>query len=237
MGESLKIAGIQSVLAAIEANRIEKIWVDSLSKNTRIKSIKTIDCPIIEVSRTQLDKMMGESVHHQGIVAQIALPIASLEAVCQSDQSIVVLDGVTDPRNVGAIMRTANAFSVAAIIMSKRRSAPLSAVVASASCGAIATLPIIRVSNIARTLKLIGQSNRWIVGACETGNKQMFSTLLPQRLCWVLGDEGEGIRRLTREYCDELMRIPTVQGRSGCLNVSNVFAICMAAETASNANR
>ncbi len=233
--EIIKIAGIQPVLSAVQAKSILKLWMDKNSHNSRLIEIKNgdSDFPIIEASRSQLAQMVGEDVHHQGVVADIVLPSASLETACAGDQTLVVLDGVTDPRNLGAIMRTAQAFSVGAIIMAKHRSAPLSAVVARVSCGAIATLPIIRIGNIARALKMIGDSNRWIIGACETGDKQMFVDRLPDRVCWVLGDEGNGLKRLTREGCDELMRIPTVQGREGCLNVSNVFAICMAAQKTS----
>lgn len=235
--ETIRVSGTQTVMSALTEGAVIKLWLDKKLSERWEQMSATLPAPlpanaVAFVSGEQLSQLIkngGKEGVKQGMVADIRLPQRSLAEVCEGCRPLVVLDGVTDPRNVGAIMRTARAFSVGAVIVPKRRSAAISDVVARTSCGAVVTLPIVQVSNIARTLATIKESQRWVVGACESANNNMLTARLPTNLCWVLGDEGNGLRRLTKEYCDELLRIPTVSGAAGCLNVSTVFAICMAA--------
>jgi 23S rRNA (guanosine2251-2'-O)-methyltransferase len=139
---------------------------------------------------------------------------------------VLVLDGVTDPHNLGACLRVANAAGANAVIAPKDRAAGITPAVSKVASGAAEATPYLMVTNLARTLGELKERNLWIVGADERAEKTLFEADLPDSIAWVLGAEGEGMRRLTRETCDLLVKIP-MAGEVDSLNVSVSAGVCL----------
>jgi 23S rRNA (guanosine2251-2'-O)-methyltransferase len=137
-----------------------------------------------------------------------------------------VLDGVTDPHNLGACLRSADAFGAHAVIVPKDRAVGVNATVAKAASGAADTVPVITVTNLARTLRELKDRGVWLAGAEAGGAENLFDADLSGPLAWVLGAEGSGLRRLTRELCDRIVAIPLL-GTVASLNVSVATGICL----------
>ncbi|MGQ7192062.1 23S rRNA (guanosine(2251)-2'-O)-methyltransferase RlmB, partial [Escherichia sp. HC-TM1] len=134
--------------------------------------------------------------------------------------------GVTDPHNLGACLRSADAAGVHAVIVPKDRSAQLNATAKKVACGAAESVPLIRVTNLARTMRMLQEENIWIVGTAGEADHTLYQSKMTGRLALVMGAEGEGMRRLTREHCDELISIP-MAGSVSSLNVSVATGICL----------
>lgn len=148
------------------------------------------------------------------------------DLLAQLDQPfLLILDGVTDPHNLGACLRSADAAGVHAVIVPKDRSAQLNAT-AKVACGAAENVPLIRVTNLARTMRLLQEENVWIVGTAGEADHTLFQSKMTGPMALVMGAEGEGMRRLTREHCDELISIP-MAGSVSSLNVSVATGICL----------
>ncbi|MEP6942068.1 MAG: 23S rRNA (guanosine(2251)-2'-O)-methyltransferase RlmB [Betaproteobacteria bacterium] len=168
---------------------------------------------------------------HQGVVAEVdaAMPSVTVDEVLDAIDTpplLVILDGVTDPHNLGACLRSTDAFGAHAIIVPKDRAVGLNATVAKAASGAADTVPVISVTNLARTMRDLKERGVWLVGADAEGTESLFAAELAGPIAWVLGAEGSGLRRLTRELCDRLVHIP-LQGSVGSLNVSVAAGICL----------
>ena len=180
------------------------------------------------VDRGRLDHLLGRDIAHQG-VALLADPLAPpiLQQVLERPGPIIVLDQVTDPRNVGAILRSAAAFAVAAVITQDRNAPEETGALAKAASGALETVPLLRAVNIARTLVALKAANCWVVGL-DAGAQVALSgpALADRRVALVLGAEGEGLRRLTRETCDELAGL-AMPGVMESLNVSAAGAVAL----------
>ena len=138
---------------------------------------------------------------------------------------LLVLDGVTDPHNLGACLRNADAFGAHAVVVPKDRAAGLNATVAKAASGAADTVPVISVTNLARALRDLKEKGVWILGA-DAGGESLFAADVSGPLAWVLGAEGAGLRRLTRDLCDRIVGIP-LSGSVESLNVSVASGICL----------
>ncbi|QHZ97881.1 23S rRNA (guanosine(2251)-2'-O)-methyltransferase RlmB [Pasteurella multocida] len=184
------------------------------------------------VNRQTLDKK-AEGEVHQGIMARVQpakeLNEADLDTLLQNQSNplLLVLDGVTDPHNLGACLRTADAAGVCAVIVPKDKSAQLTAIARKVACGAAEVVPLIRVTNLARTLRELQQKhNIWVVGTAGEATNTLYQTQLTGGLALVMGAEGEGMRRLTREHCDQLISIPMV-GSVSSLNVSVATGVCL----------
>ncbi|MCS4306978.1 23S rRNA (guanosine2251-2'-O)-methyltransferase [Rheinheimera pacifica] len=181
-------------------------------------------------NRKTLDDMVGGQ--HQGIIAKARLQSSGSEAdlaaiVAQQDKPfILILDGVTDPHNLGAILRSADAAGVHAVVAPKDRSVKLTSVVRKVACGAAESVPFITVTNLARTLRELQDAGVWIVGTAGETETLVYNADLKGSLALVLGAEGEGLRRLTRETCDSLVKIPMF-GTVSSLNVSVAAGICL----------
>ena len=165
-----------------------------------------------------------KNARHQGVVGFIdaSKNHVHLEDVLENLKEppfLLVLDGITDPHNLGACLRTADAMGVHAVIAPKDRSAGLNATVSKVACGAAESLPYITVTNLARTLRELKEYGIWIIGTDMGGEADLFHYPVPESVAWVMGNEGEGMRRLTREHCDALVSIP-MYGSVESMNVS-----------------
>ena len=165
-----------------------------------------------------------KNARHQGVAGFIdaSKNHVHLEDVLENLKEppfLLVLDGITDPHNLGACLRTADAMGVHAVIAPKDRSAGLNATVSKVACGAAESLPYITVTNLARTLRELKEYGIWIVGTDMGGDADLFHYPVPESVAWVMGNEGEGMRRLTREHCDALVSIP-MYGSVESMNVS-----------------
>jgi 23S rRNA (guanosine2251-2'-O)-methyltransferase len=179
------------------------------------------------VDRGRLDHLLGRDVAHQGaaLLADLLTP-PSLQSVLEKSGPIIVLDQVTDPRNIGAIMRSAAAFGATAVITQDRNAPEETGALAKAASGALETLPLLRAVNIARTIIALKAANVWCVGLDAAGKPLSGPTFADRRVALVLGAEGEGLRRLTRETCDEIAGLTIKRGVES-LNVSAAAAVAL----------
>ena len=186
-------------------------------------------CPVSVADAQRLREIAG-TAHHQGVVAIVdaAAPALTLEDVIDLSQEpplLLVLDGVTDPHNLGACLRSADAFGAHAVVVPKDRAAGVNATVAKIASGAADTVPVVTVTNLARALRDLKAHGVWILGA-DAGGENLFDADITGPIAWVLGAEGGGLRRLTREQCDRIVGIP-VMGTVESLNVSVAAGICL----------
>jgi 23S rRNA (guanosine2251-2'-O)-methyltransferase len=177
--------------------------------------------------RARLDQLLGRDIAHQG-VALLAdpLPPPSLQHTLERPGPLLVLDQVTDPRNVGAILRSAAAFGAAGVITQDRNAPEENGALAKAASGALETMPLLRAVNITRTLIALKAANIWCVGLDAGGSALSGPALADRRVALVLGAEGTGLRRLTRETCDLIAGLP-IQGGMESLNVSAAAAVAL----------
>ena len=188
---------------------------------------------VIQVANRQWLDEKVEGAVHQGIIARVRegrqyqendLP-ALLENL-EQPPFLLILDGVTDPHNLGACLRSADAAGVHAVIVPRDRSAQLNATAKKVACGAAETVPLIRVTNLARTMRFLQEQNVWIVGTAGEADHNLYQSKMTGPMALVMGAEGDGMRRLTREHCDELISIP-MAGSVSSLNVSVATGICL----------
>ena len=175
--------------------------------------------------RARLDQLLGRDTVHQG-VALLADPLGSpsLAQALERSGPVIVLDQVSDPRNIGAILRSAAVFGAAAVITQDRNAPDETGALAKAASGALERVPILRAVNIARTLVALKAAGCWVVGLDAAGAPLSGPALASRRVALVLGSEGEGMRRLTRETCDELAGIPMSGGKGSAIDSLNVSA-------------
>ncbi|PLR36342.1 23S rRNA (guanosine(2251)-2'-O)-methyltransferase RlmB [Chimaeribacter californicus] len=231
------IYGIHAVQALLERDpqRFLEVFIlkgrDDRRLQPLIAELEATGIVIQVANRQWLDEKVEGAVH-QGIVARVRegrqyqendLP-ALLESV--ENPLLLVLDGVTDPHNLGACLRTADAAGVHAVIVPRDRSAALNATAKKVASGAAETVPLIRVTNLARTLRLLQESNVWIIGTAGEADHNVYQSKMTGPTALVMGAEGEGMRRLTREHCDELISIP-MAGSVSSLNVSVATGVCL----------
>jgi len=230
------IFGFHAVLARLRADAasVTEIYLDENRKDARgqdlAASAEKAGVSLMRVPTKRLDGFYGGG-RHQGVVAMVLEKSAreSLEDRLDSLKEpplLLALDGVTDPHNLGACLRVADAAGVHAVIAPKDRAAGISAAVSKVASGAAESVPYYMVTNLARTLDELKERNLWIVGADERAEKTLYESELPAAMAWVLGAEGEGMRRLTRERCDLLVRIP-MRGSVESLNVSVASGVCL----------
>ncbi len=236
MADLRLIYGFHAVTARIRQNPdgVLEIYLQAQRQDPRmrdlIKLAETNGVRVIPVDSARLDGMAGNA-RHQGVAARVdaARRVQHLSDVLETlteSPLLLVLDGVQDPHNLGACLRSADAFGVHAVIAPKDRAVGITATVEKVACGAAETVPYITVTNLARTLRELQEKDIWVVGAAGEAEKDLFDFKHSAGLAWVLGAEGEGLRRLTRETCDELVRIP-MQGSVESLNVSVSAGICL----------
>ena len=216
--------GIHPVREALRARRpFDKILIAKGSAGPRIQEIVTLcrdqSVPVRFEPREMLDRV-ATGVSHQGVIAfGVAHQYAELEDILPDARLLVILDGVEDPHNLGAIIRTAHAAGASGIIVPERRSAPLSETVARASAGALEYLPIVRVTNISRLLEQLKEQRFWIYGLDERGAETYDHVEYTEPAAIVLGSEGKGLHEGVKKHCDFLINIP-MSGPVSSLNVS-----------------
>lgn len=230
------IYGIYPVLEAIksEARNISEIIVAYQKKGREINTIKTMarnkNIKLSLGDKQRIDTFSG-TLKHQGVVAIVSdmrfIEIEDLVNISlkkSKDPILLILDGITDPQNLGAIIRCAEALGVEGVILPKNRSVGITPSVARTSAGALEYMKIARVINIARTLEYLKTKGFWIVGADEKVKKPIYDQNLNGPLGVIMGNEKEGIRKLVKEKCDILISIP-MKGKINSLNVSTAAAI------------
>jgi 23S rRNA (guanosine2251-2'-O)-methyltransferase len=237
MAEGRLIHGFHAVISRLRQNAasVHEIYVDAAREDRRARELKQLAAGhgvrVMLVDARRLDGMTGNE-RHQGVAARVEaarLPV-HLDDVLEGLSEpalLLILDGVTDPHNLGACLRVADAMGAHAVVAPKDRAAGLNAAVIKVASGAAETVPYIAVTNLARTLRELKERGVWLVGADERGAENLYEARLDGALAWVLGAEGEGMRRLTRESCDVLVRIPML-GSVESLNVSVSAGICLA---------
>lgn len=227
---------VKSVLHAEDAT-IRCIYWYAKRQDARIKELlslaktRKIVCQASETHEA-LDQLAGTTTH-QGVVAELAEPLHSyqegdLAALLDKHPQpfLLILDGVTDPQNLGACLRTADAAGVTAVIVPKDRAAKLTPLVRKVASGAAEKVPFIPVTNLVRTLRTLKERAIWIYGTDLTAQQSLYEAELIRPLAFVMGAEGSGLRRLTREACDVLVSLP-MQGAVSSLNVSVATGICL----------
>lgn len=226
--------GVHTVLAALAnpARRCSRLLTSDRELAERLASTLRAGAPAVElVSREALDAALPSGAVHQGI-AVLAEPLAApaLEDICAhavgSAAPIVVLDQVTDPHNIGAIVRSAAAFQAAAVVVQDRHTPPVTGVLAKAASGGLEHCPLVRVTNLARALETLKSAGVWCIGLDSDASHTLERAKVAGAMALVLGAEGGGLRRLTRESCDALAKIP-YGGPLASLNVSNAAAIAL----------
>jgi 23S rRNA (guanosine2251-2'-O)-methyltransferase len=229
------VFGFHVVLARLRADpaSVVEIFLDETRNDVRARDLAALaerhGVRLMRVPTKRLDGF-DSGARHQGVVARVTVKSLGddLDDVLSAVEQplVLVLDGVTDPHNLGACLRVANAAGANAVIAPKDRAAGITPAVSKVASGAAEATPYLMVTNLARTLGELKERNLWIVGADERAEKTLFEADLPDSIAWVLGAEGEGMRRLTRETCDLLVKIP-MAGEVDSLNVSVSAGVCL----------
>ena len=228
--------GFHAVLARLRADpgSVLEILVDAARNDGRGRDLaalaERLGVRLMRVPAKRLDGFYGGG-RHQGVVArvQVSDATASLEEVLDAVSGpplLLVLDGVTDPHNLGACLRVANAAGAHAVIAPRDRAAGITPAVSKVASGAAEATPYVTVTNLARALDELKERDIWVVGADARAETGLYAAQLPDAIAWVLGAEGAGMRRLTRERCDLLVRIP-MRGAVESLNVSVAAGLCL----------
>jgi len=213
-----------------------EVFFDPSRRDARMRQFqeraKEAKVKLVEADGMRLAQLAGNH-GHQGVVARVhAIDIAKsldecLEALPDSEPALIlVLDGITDPHNLGACLRVADGAGVHAVIAPKDHAVGINATVAKVASGAAETVPYFMVTNLARTLNELKERNIWITGTSDDADKTLYDLDLKISTAWVLGAEGSGLRQLTRKTCDQLVRIPMAGGVES-LNVSVASGICL----------
>ena len=234
--KSKMIFGFHAVTARLrhEASSVEEIYVDSSREDRRMQELlraaKAVNVRIIQADDTRLSNIVGTR-RHQGVVAKagelsLARNLDELLDAIEGPPLILILDGITDPHNLGACLRVADGAGAHAVIAPKDRAVGLNATAAKVASGAAETVPYITVTNLARTLRDLKERDIQLIGTTEDAEKGLYEANFTDGAALVMGSEGEGMRRLTRETCDLLVSVPMF-GSVESLNVSVAAGVCL----------
>ena len=233
------IYGMHAVKAVLEREpeMVSQVWLENSRRDDKVKKILQLaheaNVKPERVKKDQLDKLVGAEANHQGVVALSKDTPAGNEKTLKQlldnlDEPafLLILDGVQDPHNLGACLRTADAAGVHAVIAPKDKATGLTSVVRKVACGAAETIPFIQVTNLARSMRDLQQAGVWMIGTSLETEQEIYQADLTGPLALVLGAEGKGLRRLTAENCDSLVKLPML-GTVQSLNVSVSAGICL----------
>ncbi|MDB1145239.1 MAG: 23S rRNA (guanosine(2251)-2'-O)-methyltransferase RlmB [Alcaligenaceae bacterium] len=230
------LSGFHSVLARMRQSpeTIHEIYYDIARQNQRMNQLvdqaRGLGLRLIPVNSARLDGF-SKGDRHQGVVAfadqkKAVNDLEELLGTIDEVPHLLILDGVTDPHNLGACLRTADATGVHAVIAPKDRCVGINTTVARVSCGASETVPYVMVTNLARTMRMLKARGIFLIGTTDQSTEDIYDVKADMPIAWVMGSEGDGLRRLTKETCDLLVRIPML-GSVESLNVSVASAVCM----------
>ena len=238
MSKSELIYGIHAVEATLENNpeRIIEVYALKGRQDDRmlpiIQGLQRLGVSVQFMQRKALDDK-SDGGQHQGIIARVkSAPVLNegdLDDILKANDGnvfLLILDGVTDPHNLGACLRSADAAGVHAVVVPKDKSASLTPTVRKVACGAAESIPLIQVTNLARTLRELQEAGVWLYGAAGEAEQSVYETKLTGPVALIMGAEGAGLRRLTREHCDGLINLP-MAGSVSSLNVSVATGICL----------
>ena len=239
MPQSQLIYGLHAVRAVLAQGTaaVLRAWAQDSRHDPRLETLigelQAQGVRVERLPRRELDRKAGSDARHQGILLEVEGGAQALEqdlegflAGLEGPALILVLDGVTDPHNLGACLRTADAAGVQAVILPKDKSAGITPVVRKVACGAAETLPVFTVTNLARALRSLKDAGIWLYGAAGEAEQSLYQVDFTGPTALVLGAEGGGMRRLTREHCDGLVHIPML-GAVESLNVSVATGVCL----------
>ncbi|MEM1156239.1 MAG: 23S rRNA (guanosine(2251)-2'-O)-methyltransferase RlmB [Pseudomonadota bacterium] len=240
------VYGIHAVDALLRQNpkSVQRLWAQQGRDDKRIAALLELaqnqGVPVARETKRVLDEMV--SGRHQGVVAEVFAEPEQLEdgqanlwseqqlmrhvEQCQQPLLILILDGVTDPHNLGACLRSADAAGVDAVMVPRDKSAALNAISRKVACGAAEVVPFVRVTNLSRALKALKAAGVWLFGTAGESDQSLYDADLTASIALVMGAEGSGLRRLTREQCDVLVHLP-MAGTVSSLNVSVATGICL----------
>jgi 23S rRNA (guanosine2251-2'-O)-methyltransferase len=229
-GGSIWLYGIHAVSAALAnpERRVRRL----VATSEAAKSLPPSRIPVEIMERSDIDRLLAPGSVHQGVALLVEpLPATTIEDVIRSAEMapsalVLVLDQVTDPHNVGAILRSAAAFGALAVVAPDRHAPDETGTLAKSASGALERMPLVRVINIVRALEDLKKGGFWTAGLAADAPKTLAEAKLSGKVVLVLGAEGEGMRRLTREHCDHLVRLPMC-GEMESLNVSNAAAVAL----------
>jgi 23S rRNA (guanosine2251-2'-O)-methyltransferase len=237
MSDLEKIYGLHAVEALLRHHpkRVKQVWLAEGRDDPRVQTLVQLATQakvrVGQCERREMDAWVDGV--HQGVVAEVSPSQvwgdAMLDELLDRTEGaplLLVLDGVTDPHNLGACLRTADAAGALAVIIPKDKSATLNATVRKVACGAAEVIPLVAVTNLARTLEKLQQRGLWVVGTAGEAEQEIYDQDLSGPIVLVMGAEGKGMRRLTREHCDFLVRLP-MAGSVSSLNVSVATGVCL----------
>lgn len=237
MSQLEKVYGVHAVEALLRHHprRVKKLWLVEGRRDPRVQTLLAL-AGEARVAAEPIDRHLldewAEGVH-QGVLAEVSPSqvwgepmLEELLDRAEGAPLLLALDGVTDPHNLGAVLRTADAAGVLAVIVPKDKSATLNATVRKVACGAAEVLPLVAVTNLVRTLEKLRQRGFWTVGTAGEAEQEVFDHDFRGPTVLIMGAEGKGMRRLTREHCDHLVKLP-MAGSVSSLNVSVATGICL----------
>ena len=230
------IHGFHPIMARLrhDPESVKEIYLDNNRQDRRVKDLLRLaeqaDARVVTVEQPRIEGM-APNARHQGVIARVdarqkALHLDDVLDTLEEPPFLLVLDGITDPRNLGACLRVADAAGVHAVIAPKDRAVGLTDVAMKAASGAAETVPYIMVTNLARTLRELKERDVWVIGTAGEASEDLYTAQWPIATAWVMGAEGDGMRRLTRETCDALVHIP-MGGSVESLNVSVAAGVCL----------
>jgi 23S rRNA (guanosine2251-2'-O)-methyltransferase len=242
------LAGFHAVTARLKRHpdTVDHIYLAVERIDARVRDLETLAAKegvvVHKVERARLDRITKGDSRHQGVIAFVfpapqAASVEELIAAAATAPLFLILDGITDPHNFGACVRSADAFGCHGVIVPKDKSAPMNEVAAKAASGALETVPVLAVTNLARAMDELKAAGVWIYGAVSETGLELQNVPTPQLagpMAWALGAEGAGLRRLTQDKCDVLVRIP-MAGSVESLNVSVATGVCLYATHAARA--
>ncbi len=238
MAKYQMMGGLHSVRTALKhgAESVDTVWVERRRHDQKIKDILGLanesGITVQMVDKTELERLVP-GINHQGVAARVQVPTSISEKQLpellanKTDLLLLILDGVQDPHNLGACLRSADAAGVDLVIAPKDRSVGLTPVVCKVACGGAESVPFVQVTNLARTLKwLQDEQGVWLIGTAGEAEVELYDADLKGSTAIVMGGEEKGLRRLTRETCDTLVKLP-MAGNVESLNVSVAAGICL----------
>jgi len=236
MSQTSFIHGFHAIIAKLrhQPDAILEIFIDAERHDARARDLmrhaELQKVKIIPVDAKRLEGMAG-GMRHQGVVARVAgtsrhVTLDDVLDTLEEPAFLLVLDGIQDPHNLGACLRVADAVGAHAVIAPKDRAVGLTQTAIKVASGAAESVPYITVTNLARTLRELQEREIWVIGTDAEAKEDLYAAQWPEATAWVLGAEGDGMRRLTRETCDQLVTIPML-GSVQSLNVSVASGVCL----------